>query len=257
MISNPLVSIIMPAYNSDNTIANSIDAVLEQTYKNWELIIINDCSTDSTKEIVSTYAYDERLIIINNEKNKGIAISRNRGISKAKGKYICFLDSDDLWSHNKLEIQVAYMEKENLSFTYTSNNVIDKFGNIIGYYQCPYKLDYKDLLKCNKIHTLTVMIKREIFENIEMPNVKHEDYATWLIILSKGVTAYGIDANLASYRKLQNSKSSNKLRTLNWTFTIYRNILNKNIICSTLYLIRFIFFTLYKYNRIKKLEVNV
>lgn len=247
MENKPLVSIIMPAYNSENTIRKSINSVLKQLYINWELIIINDYSTDSTLNIINEYLDDNRVVLINNDTNCGIALSRNRGILMSKGKYIAFLDSDDIWNDDKLSIQIEYMEINSCKFTYTSNQIINNYDEVVGNYFCPRTVDYNMLKKYNPIHTLTVMVDSVLMRDNLMPNIKHEDYATWLLILKKGIVAHGISKTTAQYRVSNKSKSSNKIKTLSWTFNIYYNILDKSLLISILYMIRFVLYTVKKY----------
>lgn len=222
---NDLVSIITPAYNAEKYISYTIDSVISQTYKNWEMLIVDDCSTDSTKIIVECYAMnDNRIKLITLNENMGVASARNMAIKHAKGSYVAFLDSDDLWSPNKLIIQISYMKNNNYYFTYTDYEFIDsngiKLNKIIS---VPKKLNYKNALNGNSIPCLTVVLDKSKINEIYMPNIKHEDYAAWLNILRNNVTAYGINENLAMYRRLSNSLSSNKFKSLLWTWNIYRN----------------------------------
>lgn len=219
----PLVSIIMPAYNAERFIEKSIESVLNQTYKNWELLIINDDSKDSTQTIIENYLKkDNRIKLYNQENNRGVAEARNKGIKISRGKYIAFLDSDDLWKNNKLQLQIEYMRKNEVYMTYTQYSYITENGGFIKDIEIPKTLNYKQALKGNKIGCLTVVIDKEKIGKIQMPNLKHEDYATWLNILKKGITAYGIQKNLAQYRKVSDSLSANKLKTIIWTWGIFR-----------------------------------
>lgn len=237
-MSQPLVSIIMPAYNAERFIEKSIESVLHQSYKNWELLIINDFSKDSTQTIIENYLKkDNRIKLFNQENNRGVAESRNKGIKISKGKYIAFLDSDDLWENNKLEIQIEYMLKNKVYMTYTQYSHITENGGFIKDIEIPKSLNYKQALKGNKIGCLTVVIDKEKIGKIQMPNLKHEDYATWLNILKKGITAYGIPKNLAQYRKVSDSLSANKLKTITWTWSIFRKSQKLNKTKSLYFLI--------------------
>lgn len=219
----PLVSIVMPAYNASKFISESIESVLKQTYKNWELIIVNDCSKDNTEEIIKSYSNnDSRIKYYNQKTNLGISEARNKAIIEAKGEYIAFLDSDDLWKKRKLEEQIKFMEEKKINFSYTDYEKRDQeLKKTIKNVKCPIKIDYKEGLKGNKIGCLTVIIRSSILKENLMPKLKHEDYATWLKILRKGEKAFGLQKNLAIYRATSNSISSNKLKVLFWTFPIY------------------------------------
>ena len=219
---NELVSIIMPAYNSAATIAESIESVLTQTYGSWELIIIDDCSTDDTKKIIAGYK-DERISCCSQSKKLGVAKARNTGISMAKGRYIAFLDSDDLWMPEKLTRQVKFMKKHHYGFTYTEYRQFtdnpQKAGKRI---KVRDYVNYRELLKGNDIGCLTVMVDREVFPEINMPTQRHEDYITWLNLLREGNNAYGLHEDLARYRKSAQSLTSDKWQSLKWTWDVYR-----------------------------------
>lgn len=222
---NNLVSIITPAYNAEKYISNTIESVISQTYQNWEMLVVDDCSVDRTKNIIKDYSIrDNRITIIALDENKGVAYARNIAINHARGKYIAFLDSDDLWYPDKLTIQINYMEENNYYFTFTDYEFIDingqKLNKVIN---VPKKVDYKDALYSNSIPCLTVVLNKDIIKEIHMPSIRHEDYAAWLNILKNNITAYGINKNLAMYRKLNNSLSSNKLKSMLWTWNIYRD----------------------------------
>lgn len=225
---NSKFSVIMPAYNAAKFIKESIESVLSQSYGNWELIVINDASTDNTKEIVNSYTLkDKRVKLINLERNKGIANARNIGIQHVTGRYVSFLDSDDLWKNEKLEKQKKFMEKNNVVFCYTEFELIDEVGKLLNQKRVvPESLEYKELLKVNHIGCLTVTIDLRTIKKVEMPYIKHEDYATWLRILKDyNIKAYGLKESLAYYRKTSTSTSANKLLTLKWTWDIYSNFL--------------------------------
>lgn len=241
-----LVSIIMPSYNSEKTINDSILSVLAQSYANWELIIIDDKSTDGTKEIIKNYK-DTRIIFLENEYNCGAAISRNNGISIARGRFIAFLDSDDLWIPSKLEVQISLMIEKNISFSYTGYNVISPEGRIIGKFIPPEYLKYEDLLKTNSIGCLTAIYDKNFFGKVFFPNLKkRQDLALWLILLKKIDYAYGITNALASYRILSNSLSSNKFKVLSSQWTIYRSVESISLLKSLWY------FSCYIFNGIRK-----
>ena len=221
-MEQPLVSIIMPAYNAEKYIEESIKSVCNQTYENWELLIINDCSNDSILQIVQKFSVqDKRIKYFNQDSNQGVAEARNRGFKESKGEYIAFLDSDDLWEKEKLEKQIKFMENNKINFSFTNYIKVSDEGNFIKKVYCPEKLNYKEALKGNKIGCLTVVIRKSSLNNVFMPKLKHEDYATWLQVLKKGNTAYCLQEFLAKYRTGSKSLSSNKFKVLFWTFPIY------------------------------------
>lgn len=222
---NDLVSIITPAYNAAEYIAETIESVLAQTYPKWEMLIVNDCSKDNAAEIVQSYAdKDNRIKLINLKQNSGAAVARNIAIQNAKGRYIAFLDSDDLWKKEKLQKQLGFMQQNGYAFTFTAyEHFKDRKENIQNLVKVPESLNYKQALKGNQIGCLTVMLDRMQVQNINFSKQKHEDYILWLNILKQGVTAYGLNESLALYRT-GNSKSisSNKLQSAFWTWNVYR-----------------------------------
>ena len=243
-----LVSIITPMYNSEKYIAKTIESVIAQGYKNWEHIIVDDCSSDSSVEIVREFAKKEKRIkLIQKKNNEGVAATRNYGIQNAKGAYIAFLDSDDLWKNNKLEEQIAFMKKNDIAFSYTEYEVCDANGRYIkDVIPCRQRLRYVDLLKANDMACCTIIIKSDIVLN--MPSIGHEDYATWLNILKKyDVEAVCLCEKLSVYRKTEGSISSNKLKTIKWIWNIYFNNQNLGIIKSIYCLVRFYIRTIKKY----------
>lgn len=237
----PLVSIIMPAYNSSKTIRDSIQSVCHQTYPNWELLIIDDCS-DEDIEIIAHEFEDQRIRYYRLPTNQGVACARNKGISEAQGQYLAFLDSDDLWHPRKLFNQVSFMQKYHYAFTYTwyrqfSGN-IHHLGNLV---KTKTAVDYKELLKGNDIGCLTVMIDCSQVHDIAMPSQRHEDYITWLNILKQGGKAYSLPKELAYYRKENGSLTSNKWKSLTWTWQVYRKSQNLNVLQSSLYMSYYIY----------------
>ncbi len=218
-----LVSVIMPAYNSAATIALSNASLMQQTYANWELIVIDDCSLDNTAKIAEDIAVrDPRVRVIRKAHNEGVALARNTGLGVAKGQYVSFLDSDDLWMPDKLSIQVQFMDENRAAFSFTSYSRFTKEGFVSAPVSIPKQVDYADLLYGNVIPCLTVLIDRTLVGHVEMSNVRHEDYATWLNLLRSGHRAYGIQLNLAQYRVSTNSTTANKLKSALWTWRIYR-----------------------------------
>lgn len=248
-MNEPLVSIITPVYNAEKFLEDTIKSVIKQSYKNWELILVDDCSKDSSSDIIKKYKEnDDRIKYIKLEKNSGASISRNIGIKNANGRFIAFVDSDDLWEEKKLEKQVEYMLENNIGFSFTSYRYMRENGektNKIA--KAPLKIDYEGLLKNTIIGCSTVAIDKKIIGEFEMPIVKRgQDTATWLKILRKEHYAYGIEEALVNYRIVGNSLSSNKIKALKRTWNTYRNIEGLGFF-KTIYV-----FCFYVYNAIKK-----
>ena len=237
-----LVSVIMPNYNGAKYISIAIESVIFQTYPFWELIIIDDCSTDNSVNIIEEYvAKDKRIKLIRLPKNSGAAIARNTGIEVALGQYIAFLDSDDVWLPNKLEKQITFMKDNDIDLTYSSFYIINESGHIKVIRTIKERISYKDLLKTNWIGNLTGIYDTQKLGKVFMENVRHEDYTLWLKILKKIKFAYGLNEPTAKYRILARSYSSNKFNTIQWMWHIYRKIEKLNILQSAYYLISYIF----------------
>lgn len=231
-----LVSIVTPVYNAERFIKETIDSVISQTYSNWELILVDDCSSDSSADIISEYIKkDDRIKYIKNEVNSGAAVSRNNGIEASKGQYIAFVDSDDVWENEKLEKQLEFMKKNSYPFTFTSYRYVLEDGTITDKTaRAIEKINYNGLLKNTVIGCSTVIIDRMIVGDFRMPLLRRgQDTATWLQILKKIDYAYGLDIPLVNYRKVSNSISSNKFKALKRTWNIYRNVEHLGIIKSS------------------------
>ena len=221
-----MVSVITPMYNAEKWIEKTIQSVQAQSYSCWEMIIMDDCSTDGSPEIVkSLQKQDSRIRYYRNGANSGVAMTRNQAISYAKGQYIAFLDSDDKWYPSKLERQIVKMQKEQIAFCYSACEVIDESGKRVNIRNVPEKAGYKELLKGNAIPCLTVVLDRKQIPEISMPRMPHEDYAAWLKITGSGITAYGMNEVLAGYREAGSSVSSDKFQAMRWTWAIYRQFL--------------------------------
>lgn len=213
-MSSPKISIVMPCFNAESTISDSIESVLNQTFTKFELIISDDHSTDKSIEIIKQYN-DPRIKLISNKKNKGAAGARNSALDIAQGSYITFLDSDDLWMPNKLKNQLVYMEKNNLLFSYEDYSICDSNRKITGYMKSPNHISYKDLLKKCNIGCLTVMLHYSCISGLRFPYRKKEDYCFWLNILKKNnIIACNYLCNDAIYRKSGKSLSSNKIKEI-------------------------------------------
>lgn len=221
-----LVSIITPSYNSSSFIGKTIESVLSQSYQNWELIIIDDCSTDASVNIIKEYCEtDSRIKLICLKENSGAAVARNTGIQYAKGRFIAFLDSDDSWAQQKLERQINFMLKNNYAFTYTSYQKVNEDGICIGEMHIPEKVNYRQLLKTCVIGCLTVMYDIERIGKVEFPLIrKRQDFALWLKILKSEKYAYGLQENLANYTIRSDSISANKFKAAQYNWYLYRRI---------------------------------
>ncbi|WP_100400331.1 glycosyltransferase family 2 protein [Bacillus sp. FJAT-44742] len=222
-----LISVITPSFNSERFIKETIQSVKSQTYSNWEMIIVDDASTDKTREIIDEESKSEKRIkVLYLEKNSGPAVCRNKAIDMACGDYFAFLDSDDIWHPKKLETQVKFMEREELAFSFTSYVIVNEDGSYTGKsVKVPRTITYNKLLKNTIIGCLTVMLDVRKIGKLHMPNIRAgQDTAYWLKILKKGYTAYGLNEQLSTYRKVNNSVSSNKLKALRRTWVIYRRV---------------------------------
>lgn len=255
MITNePLVSIVMPAYNCEKYIIVAINSVIDQTYKNWELLVLDDGSKDNTLKIIEEFSLkDSRIKSLPNGKNMGVSATRNRGIEIAGGDWIAFLDSDDMWESSKLEKQLKLAEENTAGFVFTGSSYINEEGvPFRGIFEVPKKVTYKKLRKQNVISCSSVLVKKKYFENIKMErDDMHEDYAVWLRILRLGVIAYGINEPLLIYRISRNSKSGNKIKTIKMTYKVFRFI-GVNCIESTYFMMRHVLASVVKYRRIFK-----
>lgn len=235
-----LISIIMPAYNSAQYIEQSIESVLKQSYKNWELIVVDDCSVDDTYKIVEKLCLnEERIKLFRLNANSGVAMARNFAINVSRGKYIAFLDSDDLWLPDKLEKQLKLMREKNAVISYTAYRQFsgEKLGKLVF---VPEQVTYKQLLKGNVMGCLTVMLDKERLGNLQMKKARHEDYILWLDILKQENIAYGLQEDLARYRKSETSLTSNKKRSALWTWQVYRQHQELSFFASVYYFIFYV-----------------
>jgi len=252
-MSMPLISIIMPAYNSEKHIKDSIKSAINQTYKNWELLVINDNSKDKTAKIIQDFSdKDNRIKIINNQINLGVSKSRNKGIKLAKADWVAFLDSDDLWQKNKLAKQISFAQKNKVEFIFTGSSYINKNNKEFkGIFEVPREVSYSSLKKHNVISCSSVLVKRKYFKDIKMPDDNmHEDFATWLKILRLGIKAYGINEPLLIYRLYSGSKSGNKLKSFKMSYSVFR-YLGLNRIESIHYTMSHLLNSIKKYKKIE------
>lgn len=246
-MNNDLVSIIMPSYNTGGYIKNSIESVLAQTYENWELIIVDDCSTDDTDGIVRQFS-DKRIRYLKNKKNSGAAISRNYALREAKGRWIAFLDSDDLWLPEKLEKQIAFMENNGYSFSYTDYKIRWNGKNEDPrVYTGPDVVNRKRMYRYCYFSTITVMYDRNVVGLIQIADIKkNNDYAMWLQIIEK-TNCYRFPECLSVYCKHDNSVSSgSKLKLIKHHYIMFRKALNRSPVVSLLFTVRNLFFGVIK-----------
>lgn len=221
------VSVIMAAYNAEKTIAAAVKSVQNQTYPHWELLIVDDCSKDSTLSIAEQYAnMDPRIHVIRNGKNAGVSQSRKNALMAAAGEWIAVLDSDDMWKPEKLEKQLQTAEKTGAGLIFTGSAFVRGDGSSIPWQlSVPEHVGFRELLKQNVISNSSVLVKRELYRrHYVMGDHMHEDYAMWLRMLSEGVEAYGIDEPLLIYRVAANTKSGNKLKSAKMQLATYRYI---------------------------------
>ena len=228
-----LVSIVVPVYNASKFLSETIQSVQTQTYHRWELLFVDDHSTDdSVKIIEKAQKKDKRIKLLRNSRNSGAALSRNRGIKVARGSYLAFLDADDLWEKNKLKKQLKFMEDNDCEFSFTSYEFADQKGSPNGKkVNVPATMTYKQALKNTTIWTVTVMLNMDKLKKDEvyMPNVGSEDTACWWKILKKVEYAYGLDDILSYYRRSEDTLSSNKLKAVRRTWNLYRNVEKLNL----------------------------
>ena len=236
-----LVTIITPSYKSEKFISQTIESGLSQTYQNWEMIIVDDASPDNSNNIIEKYCQkDARIKLIKIEINSNPAVARNRAIKEAKGRYIAFLDADDLWKSKKLEKQLIFMRENDLAFTYSSYDLIDEDGRSLGTFTTIESINYKGMLKTSSVGCLTAIYDTNKLGKVYMPLIeKRQDYGLWLKILKKINTTKGIIEPLSSYRILENSVSSNKIKAAQYQWKIYREVEKLNIFKSVYYFVQY------------------
>ncbi len=222
------VSVIMPAYNAERFIAKAVDSVIAQTFKDWELIIIDDCSSDNTSEIAGSYSSaDPRIKVLRNERNQGVSKSRTAGIESASAPWVAFLDSDDLWREDKLEKQFALLQRyPEAQILFTASAFIAADGAAYSYVMdVPDRVTYKELLRGNVMSCSSVMVKRDLMLRYPMQrDDMHEDYASWLQMLKEVPCAYGVNEPLLIYRFTEGSKSSKRISSAKMVYRTYRSL---------------------------------
>ncbi len=248
-----LVSIIMPSYNTGEYITETLQSVFAQTYKNWEIIIVDDCSTDNTDEIIKPLLKDQRIRYYKNDQNSGAAVSRNRALREARGKWIAFLDSDDLWLPKKLEKQVKFMQDNGYAFTFTDYRICLN-GEWLPYINtAPDVVNKKMMYNYCYFSTITVMYNREIIGLIQTADLKkNNDYAMWLQAIEKS-RAYRLPECLSYYIKHDGSVSSgSKWKLIKWHYILFREGLKKDPLQSMILTINNIIHGIWKKYHYKK-----
>jgi glycosyltransferase involved in cell wall biosynthesis len=220
----PKVSVIMPAYNCQRYIAESITSVVSQSYEDWELIVVDDCSSDETSLVVSSFL-DPRICLIKNKSNLGGAASRNIAISRAKGRFIAFLDADDVWEPDKLEVQLAFMLESGVGFCFSSYKVMYEGLDHCDVIKVPVKVSFSQLLKHNYIGCLTAIYDTSFYGKFYMPLVnKRQDFALWLELLKRFEYAYSSPHVLGAYRVRPGTLSSNKKDAFKYYWRVLRSV---------------------------------
>ena len=225
---NELVSIVVPVYRAERYIRDTLDSVRNQTYTMWELLLVADGEEDPTIPVIQQYVdekKEERIRLLIQKENRGAALARNRGVSQAQGRYIAYLDADDLWKEDKLQKELDFLTNKAAAFVFTGYEFGDE--NAVGtgkVVRVPEVLRYREALKNTTIFTSTVVFDTQRIgkELLEMPNIKSEDTALWWKVLRSGYDAYGLDENLVIYRRPANSLSSNKLEAIRRIWNLYR-----------------------------------
>ena len=221
------ISIIMAAYNAEKTIEQAIYSVLCQTYPDFELLVVNDCSTDKTAALVAAIAEkDDRVRLISNEKNGGVSYTRKHGLEEARGEWIAILDSDDAWASKKLEKQIELQKKTNAELLFTGSAFMDADGKPIEWYlSAPAEVTYRQLLKQNVLSNSSALVRKKLYaKHYAVGDEMHEDFAIWLSILKEGRKAYGVDEPLLIYRIAKSSKSGNKIKAARMNWNTYRYV---------------------------------
>lgn len=231
----PLISVVMPLYNAEKFIEKAVESVMKQSYRNLEIIIIDDCSTDDSLKIALALAEkNENIIVLTNENNMGVSKTRNRGIKEAQGEYIALLDSDDVWKEDKLEKQVSLLLNHDAQIAYCSYGFINENDQPIKKpFIVPGRTNFNKMLAKSVISCSTALIKADLLkENLFDPNYYHEDYVLWMQLLNNGAKAVGDSSVLAYYRQVTGSRSSNKKNAALHRWKIYREVLNLSLFKS-------------------------
>jgi teichuronic acid biosynthesis glycosyltransferase TuaG len=248
-MADQLVSIVTPAYNAEAFLPSSIDSVLGQIYSEWEWHIVDDCSTDRTRELVQARACgDRRIKLIALPQNSGPAMARQAGVQSAKGRYVAFLDSDDLWLPHKLAHQLRFMAERNAGLSFTAFRRVSGDGRKLGrVIHPPARLSYQQLLGNTAIVTSTAVVDRALVGTFHMVKTYYDDFALWLEITRRGFPAYGLDEDLVRYRVVGGSVSRNKLRSARMVWRTYREVERLGILRSSFCFARYAFNAARKY----------
>ncbi|MBZ4035794.1 glycosyltransferase [Flavobacterium sp. 17A] len=241
---NELVSIIVPTYNTEKFIRQTIESVQNQTYTNWEMILADDASTDRTVAIIEEFAKkDSRIKLFKLPENRGNGFARNSALEKATGKYIAYLDADDLWHPEKLKKQIQFLKANNLHFTFSFYDSIDEEGNDLNRrVESPNPLTYKQLFFCNYVGNLTAIYDADYFGKIKLESSqKRQDWRIWLTILKQIKIVKPVPEPLAFYRIRKDSVSSSKFKLIKHNFGVYREFHGYNFVFSVLLMIRFLY----------------
>ena len=235
----PVISVVMPVYNAECFLAAAIESVLRQTFRNWELLLVDDASTDNSLRIACEYASkDTRIRVVHNDRNLGVSATRNRGILLARGQWIALLDSDDYWLPDKLNKQLGLADKSQADIIYCSYSIVDAAGNrCCADFLVPESTEYFESLTRSVISCSTAMIRRELLLAFPFPtDYSHEDLVLWLNLLQRGYIARGCQEVLAAYRLSDNTRSKNKMKAAHDRWIVYRRFLHLPIIrCCVLF----------------------
>ena len=253
-LHSPLVSVIMPAYNAAEFLEEAIASVRAQTVTDWELLVIDDCSTDETRRIVERIsAADSRVRLLQNHRNLGAAGSRNRGLDVFRGAYVALLDSDDYWYPTMLKKMLAKAEETGADIIYCAYELVDEVGRkVCNDFRVPDSTSFRESIVRSVITCSTVLITGELARNHRFPtNLYHEDIALWFQILRDGGTARGVDEVLAAYRQRSGSKTANKLKSAWRRWIIYRKHLHLSFFRSLYVTVRYAWYGLQKFRRVR------
>lgn len=249
--TKPTVSVLMPTYNSKKYVDAAVSSVIKQTYTDWELIVVDDCSWDGTYELIERLALnDSRIRLLRHKVNSGAGLARTKALNNATGRFISYLDADDIWYPNKLERQLDFMLSNKIAFSCASYEVIDDLGKPLNkYVYMKPKVDYVGFLTNNLLQTVGIMADTNLMDKalLEMPPLKRrQDAATWLQVLKSGQVNYGMQEVLCQYRRTANSLSSNKLRAVQGVWSLYRKIERLPLMFSCYCFVRYAFVAVWK-----------